>query len=281
MSVLTSFYSQNFEDVLLSRVLSDLETATYIDVGCQHETVDSVTKHFSNKGWSGINLDPVEEHIREFACRPNDTSLPVAAGATPSLQQFTVIAQSGLSSFHPFYVATANELGLTDVQSRLVEVRTLTSILDEYLGEKKPIAFLKIDVEGHEYEVLQGMDLERYRPIIILVETTIPCTTELSESYPAIRGHLALHDYHEVYFDGVNSWWLSGEELDGRKSRFSYPVGLFDGYGPSQIRQQLIAYSAELEQLRSACMSLRVSPLRRVLRKIRQRLGPRNTRSVE
>jgi len=281
MTVLTSFYSQNFEDVLLSRVLSDLEVGTYIDVGCHHEQEDSVTKHFYERGWSGINLDPVEEHIREYSSRSRDISLGLAAGSKPALLPFTVISGSGLSSFYPSHVSTAKEHGLTSVQSRTVEVRTLNSIIEEYLPDDQRIAFLKIDVEGHEYEVLQGIDLTRYRPIIVLVETTKPCTSELSETYTVIAHHLSTSKYHEVYFDGVNTWWLSEEEYNGRKSQFSYPVGIFDGFSPSQIRRDITSYQAELEQLRTECKSLRSLPLVRLWRKIQLRLGSSAVFSVE
>lgn len=48
--------------------------------------------------------------------------------------------------------------------------RTLTSILDEHLASGRQIDLLSVDVEGHDMNVLQGLDFERYRPRVILVE---------------------------------------------------------------------------------------------------------------
>jgi FkbM family methyltransferase len=50
-----------------------------------------------------------------------------------------------------------------------VPARTLQSILDEY-SPAPEIDFFSLDVEGYELEVLQGLDLRKYRPAFILVE---------------------------------------------------------------------------------------------------------------
>ena len=50
------------------------------------------------------------------------------------------------------------------------KTRTLTKILDEYNYINKNIDFLSIDVEGHDFEVLLGLDLKKYRPFVISIE---------------------------------------------------------------------------------------------------------------
>ena len=52
-------YAQNFEDVVLNRVFHNIANGRYIDVGGYDPVVDSVTKHFYDKGWSGVNIEPV------------------------------------------------------------------------------------------------------------------------------------------------------------------------------------------------------------------------------
>lgn len=65
-----------------------------------------------------------------------------------------------------------------------IQARTLSSILSgiEHLPE---IDFFSLDVEGYELEVLQGMDIERYRPKYIMVEANYPDEIKqfLSEYY--------------------------------------------------------------------------------------------------
>lgn len=50
-----------------------------------------------------------------------------------------------------------------------VPARTLTSILEE--ARVARVDLLSLDVEGHEVSVLMGLDLERFAPHYILVET--------------------------------------------------------------------------------------------------------------
>jgi FkbM family methyltransferase len=53
--------------------------------------------------------------------------------------------------------------------SRQVLVTTGDEIIPSILQDDAPVALIKIDVEGAELEVLQGLDnsVERYRPVII------------------------------------------------------------------------------------------------------------------
>jgi hypothetical protein len=49
-----------------------------------------------------------------------------------------------------------------------VPVSTLTNILDRHTIPK--IDFLSLDVEGYEYSVLNGLDLNKYKPTYLLIE---------------------------------------------------------------------------------------------------------------
>ena len=44
-------YSQNFEDVIVSRALGNISIGYYIDIGAHHPVIDSVSKTFYDKGW--------------------------------------------------------------------------------------------------------------------------------------------------------------------------------------------------------------------------------------
>jgi FkbM family methyltransferase len=58
---------------------------------------------------------------------------------------------------------------LTSTYRFITVVRTLSSILDEF-PQPIHIDFFSLDVEGYELQVLQGMNIEKYRPTYILVE---------------------------------------------------------------------------------------------------------------
>ncbi len=71
----------NFEDVMLWRVFNGIDSGFYIDVGAHDPSVDSVTLAFYERGWRGINIEPVNTcHERVAAHRPRDINLNVALG---------------------------------------------------------------------------------------------------------------------------------------------------------------------------------------------------------
>ena len=49
-------------------------------------------------------------------------------------------------------------------------VRTLKSLLEEYLPAETTIDFMSVDVEGLGLEVIASNDWERFRPLLLLVE---------------------------------------------------------------------------------------------------------------
>src|SRR5580692_1079228 len=51
-------YAANFEDVLLHRAFRGQRSGFYIDVGAYEPVDDSITNHFYENGWSGINIEP-------------------------------------------------------------------------------------------------------------------------------------------------------------------------------------------------------------------------------
>ena len=53
-------FAQNREDLMLDGILRTVSVGFYVDVGANHPDMDSVTKLFYEKGWSGINVEPNE-----------------------------------------------------------------------------------------------------------------------------------------------------------------------------------------------------------------------------
>ena len=56
-----TYYSQYYEDYILAYVFKDHEHGFYVDVGANDPIVHSVTKHFYQLGWRGINVEPHPE----------------------------------------------------------------------------------------------------------------------------------------------------------------------------------------------------------------------------
>ena len=85
-------YAQNFEDVILHRVLKEVKKGFYIDVGANDPVIDSVTKAFYDDGWHGINIEPVSEWFEKLQLvRPNDINLQTGVGAKKADLNFVIL----------------------------------------------------------------------------------------------------------------------------------------------------------------------------------------------
>jgi hypothetical protein len=72
-------YAQDAEDVMLQRAFPPGYRGIYIDAGASDPFQFSVTKHFYDCGWRGINIEPVPsvwERLQNQ--RPRDVNLNLA-----------------------------------------------------------------------------------------------------------------------------------------------------------------------------------------------------------
>jgi FkbM family methyltransferase len=234
-------YAQNYEDVMLWRALRHVETGFYIDVGASDPEEDSVTKAFYDRGWRGINIEPVPEYHRRLNDeRPRDLNLAIAAGENNgALALFDVPAVRGWASPDPTVAADHRKHGY-EVEELKVPVRTLASICEEHAhGE---IHFLKIDVECFETEVIRGMDFERWRPWILIVEATLP-NSQVS-NHGAWEPMLTRRRYRFAHFDGLNRYYVAEEHAELEQALLT-PPNVFDEF-------QTIAEARAIQQAQSA-----------------------------
>jgi FkbM family methyltransferase len=219
-------YAQNFEDVMLWRALKDVEPGFYIDVGAADATIDSVTRAFYERGWRGINIEPEPELFRKLAAaRPEDINLDIAVGGKSGEAPFFAVVGEGLSTLVPNVADAARNRGFR-IEELRVCTRTLAEICERHA--KTPIHFLKIDVEGAEWDVLAGADFTAYRPWIVIVEATFPMTQ--IDTYGEWEPLLFSAGYRFVWFDGLNRFYLAEEQYGALGPHFAHPVNFFDEF---------------------------------------------------
>lgn len=217
-------YAQNFEDIVLHRALADVKNGFYIDVGAQHPVEDSVTKAFYDEGWRGINIEPVTEWFEKLAeDRKEDVNLQVAVGAREGEVDFYEVTGTGLSTMIEANAVMHLENSAYKVIKRKVPVRTLRGICREYACEE--VHFLKIDVEGAERLVLEGLDFKELKPWIVVVEATVPTTTD--DRFEEWEPLLTDAGYAFAYFDGLNRFYVSNEHRE-LLEKLSVPPNVFD-----------------------------------------------------
>ncbi len=235
-------YAQNAEDVRLARVFHGVLRGFYIDVGAYDPVSCSMTKHFYDRGWSGINVEPSPtSYARVSGARPRDVNLNAGVSDAPGELAFFDFPpeHAGLSTFSREVAERHRVAGYTFVE-RKVPVRTLASICEEHV--KGPIDFMSIDVEGYEDHVLGGADFDRFRPRVLVIEATEPKTTVASQG--RWEHLLTAARYEFAAFDGLNRYYVPVELLAELAPILARPISTFDEHIP-------YGYHREIEELRA------------------------------
>jgi FkbM family methyltransferase len=266
-------YAQNFEDVILDRVFQGISCGFYIDVGAFDPNVDSVTKHFYNSGWRGINIEPIFSLYENFLIsRPRDININcLIADVNGEIDFFEIYENNKLTGLSTAdkQIAIIHEKSGMRLSQRSISAMTLETLLSNHL-EENLIHFLKIDVEGLEAKVLKSGNFERFRPWVIIIEGTVP-NTQLFD-YQNSDDFLKSVGYTQVYIDGLNCFYLADEHL-GLLPRFALPPNVFDGFHLS-YNKLLISLNAlenekdsmlvEFEMLRNSLSWRLTLPLRKL-----------------
>lgn len=245
-------FAQNAEDVVLHRALGDVIRGRYVEVGANHPTDSSITRAFYDRGWSGIEIEPVGEFADAFrAERPRDTVVQVAV--TDSGEESVtlhVIEGTGLSTLEGG-IAAAHRTSGWDVKEVTVAARRLDDLLEEYASPEDDIHFMVVDTEGSEGAVLRSVDLRRWRPWVLVVEATEPNTTK--PTYEQWEHLLRDAGYEFCLFDGLSRFYVAEERADRLRGALSYPANVLDAYVPHhwhRCEQDLAEAQAELGRLR-------------------------------
>ena len=246
-------YAQNFEDVMLWRALKHVEKGFYIDVGAWSPDTDSVTRAFYQRGWHGINIEPNPKFYKQLCDkRPLDTNLQVAISDSCGSTEIHLVSNPGLSTLDQAIAAQHREAGWDSI-SLTVNVTTLNETWNEYISTEQPVHFLKIDVEGYETQALNGLDLQRLRPWIIVIESTLPMSP--IESFNAWEGMLLSNKYLFAYADGLNRFYVAAEQRN-LLSTFKYPPNVFDNFEISPLHETNMELSQAYSKLEAAQLAI-------------------------
>ncbi|MPZ37668.1 MAG: FkbM family methyltransferase [Rhizobiales bacterium] len=169
----------------------------FVDVGANDPTHWSQTFHLEQVGWNGVLIEPQPQLAEALRARSKARVYAVACSSPENSGRTMPLKLAG-----PY--STLNRLprvaGATIAGSIDVPIKTLDEVLAN-AGAPSPIDFISIDVEGHEREVLRGLDLDRWRPRLILIEDHV--------LHRHLHNDLVSRGYIWTRRTGLNSWYVS------------------------------------------------------------------------
>ena len=161
-------YSFNAVDLIISYIFKNKKKGFYVDIGAQHPISNNNTYLLFNKGWNGINIDLDIKNIELLnISRPNDINLNYAISS--SIGKKKLFFYHDKSPINTLVEDVSNFQKSKIKEIKIVDTITLNKIFDD-LQLNQHIDYMNIDVEGHELDVLKGLDLIKYKPSVISIE---------------------------------------------------------------------------------------------------------------
>jgi FkbM family methyltransferase len=204
-----TYYSQYYEDYILAYVFKEMKSGFYIDVGANDPNKDNVTRYFYERGWRGINIEPNAEEFKKIVqSRPNDSNYNCGISNKEGELIFykeTDGYGDGLSTFDK----KVAEQEKKDHNIKFSEISIPVVTLDKILAKvplPPEITFISIDVEGFEKQVIESLDLARYKPAVLCIEATEPLTD--IPAYLSWEKIVLAKNYVFAMFDGLNRYYV-------------------------------------------------------------------------
>jgi len=215
-------YAKQFEDVVLWNVFKDVDKGFYVDVGAADPEINSVTKLFYDKGWTGVNIEPSYQFFHKYLdLRSNDINLNIALGKNDSPKKdFYEIVDTDISTLDKKTADYYKNFHNKNVFSHKVISKTLAEVCIENNIDK--IDFLKLNSNGSDLEIIESHDFNFIRPIVILVNSK-----NNTEQKSLIENLLNSYNYELALQSGGNLFYLA-KEHSLLVSKFIDPICLLE-----------------------------------------------------
>lgn len=164
-------YGQNAEDIFLSAYFKNKQKGFYVDIGAHHPIRFSNTYQLYQKGWRGINIDPLPGCMAEFnRKRPLDINLEMGIGKIPGHYTYYSFAEPAYNTVNEERACDVIKNRYSTLKRKIeISINSLKNIFNHHIN--CPIDLLTIDVEGFELDILSSNDWEKYRPQLIIMES--------------------------------------------------------------------------------------------------------------
>lgn len=210
-------YSQLGEQMVVMNILGRMDQSkinkVYVDIGAYHPYKGSNTYKLYLKNWRGVVVDPNPEKIKYFSTeRPFDICITKAV--IPDSWDMTEVEMLASNNHDARESITPelnknNHLDKATAQHSYIAQTIKASKVIEMCCEKLGMpAFMSVDIEGLEGELIQGTDFQKYPVPLLCIEHFL---SEFSagqsvfdyKSSPMIA-HLEKNGYELVSICGVS-----------------------------------------------------------------------------
>jgi FkbM family methyltransferase len=196
----------------------ELSKGFFVDVGANDGIKGSMTFDLEKNGWRGILIEPNPTLVKTLKENRSSPVFPYGVSSSEGEMLFYIVDGPdnlhGLSRFHyslefEEHVKSLNGL----VKPTQIQVKKLKTIMNES-NIFASVDFLKVDVEGHELEVLKSFDFEKFQPKLIVTEDNF------KDRDKSVRHFLKSKGYEIIARDRINNWFAP--KIEVRKFMYDF-----------------------------------------------------------
>ncbi len=165
-------YSISNVDLIIDRMFANKKKGNFIDLGCNHPIKFNNTYLLYKRGWRGLNIDLDKTSINEFnKIRKFDFNIQALISNTSNENKkiYFYHERSAINTVSKQLIEHRNSKG-EDYKVIQQKTKQLHEIIDISPLKNKNIDLLSIDIENHEYEVLENFDFKKYKIDVIITE---------------------------------------------------------------------------------------------------------------
>jgi len=204
----SSSYAQKKEDSVAELLLGNVKR--FIDIGANDGISGSNTFLFALKGAHGLCFEPVHEIFKRLSdlYRFNSRIICIKEGISDQQKKYEIRVDGVISTIieteDPVNKVCLKKFMDKNSLNELIEVKPLYYHIERFPYFKN-VDLLSIDVEGHELNVINGINFKQVSIKCIIVESLGGKTT----NYNTIETILKSNDFIPVFTNELNTFFLN------------------------------------------------------------------------
>jgi FkbM family methyltransferase len=213
-----NFKSQLYQDLFVSFIVKDNYNKTFLEFGATNGFDLSNTFLLENQlSWSGVLAEPDTQWLNQLKKNRPKAKIISKCIWKNSFEKLNFFSSEigVLSTLDSFKFSDAESMpGNTKARvksGKNIEVETisLNQVIEEEFNGKSP-AYISIDTEGSEFEILNSLDFSKYRPTVFTVEHNF---TQLQDKIDKLMSD---NNYIRVFtkLTAFDAWYISAKALD-------------------------------------------------------------------